>query len=323
MGVKNLCVYHSYKETDNQYSALMKLRHKQVSIPFFAGVFALLLAGCGERSIINPLETSSGTYSVYGALSMDQATNYIRVRDVTVPFLSDSAQRLDATVTFEDLQEPAGTELEGYPVDFSGNYAHIFTLNWQLQPRRAYKLTVERSDGVSVSSTATTPGITEVELSKPPEDDGRVVADCTEPIIFTYKNVKYPEWVLMEVGFEYRQELHWARIIDVAELKYNVGSDEMFVRMSPRNLLFEVFPEPHWIEHGGDPLLGTPLVGCSDLDTNLVRIRYTHFGPEWYLIDEARRGPVNTLESPDIEGGLGFLGAYREGSFIFYIGDTM
>lgn len=310
------------ERTSKLYSALMKVSYRQVAILFLAGAAALLLAGCSERSI-NPLETSSGTYSVYGALSMDQATNYIRVRDVTVPFLSDSAQRLDATVIFEDLQQPAGTELEGYPVDFSGNFAHIFTLNWQLQPRRAYKLSVERSDGLTVTSTATTPGITKVELSKPPDADARVVADCTEPITFTYKNVKDPEWVLMEVGFEYQQELHWARIKDVAELKYKEDSDQMFVRMSPRNLLFEVFPETHWIEHGGDPLLGIPLVRCFQLDTNLVRIRYTHFGPEWVRIDEERRGPLNTLESPDIEGGLGFLGAYRKGSFVFYIGDTM
>jgi hypothetical protein len=299
----------------------MKGADKYIAASFFTCLFVLLIAGCSDRSI-SPLETSSGTYSVYGALSLDRATNYIRVRNVTIPFLSDSARRLDATVTFEDLQQETSTELEGYPVDFSGNFAHIFTLNWQMQPRRAYRLSVERSDGLTVTSTATTPGITEVELSKPPEDDGRVVADCTEPITFTYKNVKEPEWVLMEVGFEYQEELHWARIIDVAELKYKENADQMFVRMSPRNLLFEVFPLPHWIEHGNDPLLGLPLVRCFQLDTNLVRIRYIHFGPEWYQIDEERRGPVGTLESPDIEGGLGFLGAYHKGSFVFYIGDT-
>jgi len=309
------------KRNRQSRTTLRKGLYKKVSPCFFAGAIALLLAGCGDRSI-NPLETSSGTYSIYGTLSLDQSTNYIRVRDVTIPFLSDSAKNLDAIVTFEDLQEETSTELEGYPVEFSGNFAHIFTLNWQLQPRRAYRLSVERSDGVSASSTATTPGITEVELSKEPEDDGRVVADCTEPVTFTYKNVKEPEWVLMEVGFEYQQELHWARIVDVAQLKYKEDSDQMFVRLSPRNLLFEVFPETHWIEHGGDPLLGLPLVRCFQLDTNLVRIRYTHFGPEWIRIDEARRGPVGTLESPDIEGGLGFLGAYRKGSFVFYIGNT-
>lgn len=282
--------------------------------------FVAVLIGCTERNI-SPLETSSGTYSIYGMLSLDDSTHYIRIRDVTIPFLSDSAKRIDASVTIEDLQEGSTQQLHDSLVSFSGNYAHLFIFKKKLQPKSAYKLTVRRSDGTTVTSTATTPDITEVELSKKPEDDGRTVIDCTESVFFTYKNVRKPEWILMEVGFEYEGKIHWARIKDVAQMKYRDNTDEMFVRMSPRNLLFEVFPETHWIPHGNDPLLGIPLVRCFQLDSRLVRIRYIHFGPEWYLIDEERIGPVNTLDSPDITGGLGFFGAYRRDSFEFYIGN--
>lgn len=50
----------------------------------------------------------------------------------------------------------------------------------------------------------------------------------------------------------------------------------------------------------------------------LVRIRYLHFGPEWDSINQ-ECGPLNPLESLDIEGGLGFLGAYRTDSYTYEI----
>lgn len=278
----------------------------------------LLVYGCDERSI-SPLEESSGTYSVYGALSIDQTPNFVRVRDVTVPFLSDSAQTLDATVIFEDLQEGTSTILEDSVVNFGGNYTHNFIVEQQLEPDRSYRLTVERSDGTTVTSTATTPAITEVELSEPPGPDGEVMVGCTIQMTFNYKNVVEPERIRMEVGFQYQGEVHWAEVEKVAQLEHRDDSDVMFVRMSPRNLLVEVFPPPGIDNPALDPRFLSPTVNCGQLDTNRVRIRYDHFGTEWDNIDRSR-GPLNPLESLDVEGGLGFLGAYRSGSFDFYIG---
>lgn len=287
---------------------------------FLGSIILLLLTitqGCEERSI-SPLEESSGTYSVYGALSIDQNTNYIRVRDLTIPFLSDSARSIDAIVTFEDLESGTGTVLEDSVVNFGGNYTHNYILEQQLQPDHRYSLTVERSNGESVTSLATTPAITNVELSETPRPSGDVVLGCTVQMTFSYQNVVEPETIRMEVGFDYQNEIHWAEVGKVAELEYKDGVDEMFVRMSPRNLLVEVFPPPGIDNPALNPRFLSPTVDCDQLDSDLVRIRYDHFGPEWDNINQ-EDGPLNPLESNDIEGGLGFLGAYRSGSFEFYI----
>lgn len=281
-------------------------------------LIAFVVSGCDERSI-SPLEESSGTYSVYGALSIDQTPNYIRIRDLTVPFLSDSARTLDAEVTFEDLQEGTTTTLRDSVVNFGGNYTHNFIVDQQLEPDRSYQLTVERSDGTTVTSMATTPEITEVVLSETPRPNGDVVLGCTVQMTFSYRNVVEPESIRMEVGFQYQGQVHWAEVGKVAQLEHKEGADEMFVRMSPRNLLVEVFPPPGIDNPSINPRFLSPTVNCNQLDTNMVRIRYDHFGPEWDNINR-ERGPINPLESMDVEGGLGFLGAFRSGSFNFFIG---
>lgn len=279
-------------------------------------LIALVISGCDERSI-SPLEESSGTYSVYGALSIDQNRNFIRVRDLTVPFLSDSARNIDAEVTLEDLQEGTSTTLEDSVINFGGNYTHNFIVDQQLEPDRSYQLTVERSDGTTVTSMATTPGITEVELDRPTMPNGRIEVGCTVQITFTYSNVVEPERIRMEVGFQYQGDVHWAEVGKVAQLEHKAGVDEMFVRMSIRNLLVEVFPPPGIDNPALNPRFLSPTVNCNQLGDDEVRIRYDHFGPEWDNINR-ERGPVNPLESVDVEGGLGFLGAYRSGSFSFY-----
>lgn len=281
------------------------------------GLIILFTGACDERSI-SPLEESSGTFSIYGALSLDQSTNYIRVRDLTVPFLSDSARSLDATITLEDLQNGNTATLRDSVVNFGGNFTHNFVVDQQLEPNRSYRLRIEASNGTTVTSTATTPAITEVELSTTPSPGGNILIDCTAQNTFSYRNVVDPESIRMEVGFEYQGQVHWAEVGKVAQLEHRDDSDVMEVRMSPRNLLVEVFPPPGIDNPAINPRFLSPTVDCDQLDSNVVRIRYDHFGPEWDNINRAR-GPLDPLESLDVEGGLGFLGAYRSGSYTFQI----
>lgn len=285
------------------------------------GLLIVFTAACDERSI-SPLEESRGSYSIYGALSLDQSENYIRVRDLTVPFLSDSSKNIDAVVTFEDLGNGTTTTLRDSVVNFGGDYTHNFVVEQQLEPNQSYQVRVEGSNGVSVTSTATTPAITEVELSTTPTPEGEVLINCTSQNVFSYRNVVEPERIRMEVGFEYQGQVHWAEVGKVAQLEHRDDSDVMEVRMSPRNLLVEVFPPPGIDNPALNPRFLSPTVDCDELDSNVVRIRYDHFGPEWDNINPAR-GPLDPLDSPDVEGGLGFLGAYRSGSYTFQIRETL
>lgn len=270
---------------------------------------------CDSR---NPavFENDGGTYSVYGALSVDKNPNFVRIKNLTDPFLSESAKELDAEVIFEDVEIGTATVLEDTMVDFAGNLIHNFIIAQLLIPDNEYKLTVNRSDGIFVESSLKTPAVTEVNLSIGSLSGNLPSAECKEDIIFTYKNVTRPESIKMEVGFEYKGDIHWSEIGRVAKLQFKEGQDVMEVRLSPFNLLFEVFPDDHATAHGTPPRQASPLVLCHQLDSNLVRIRYTHYGPEWEKINPLN-GPLDPIDSPDIigDGGLGFLGAYRKDSF--------
>lgn len=294
----------------------MKIETTKLLVPFILLLSLMWLGGCDERSI-SPLEESTGTYSVYGAVNIANAPNYIRVKDLTVPFLSELAEDLDATVTLEDLDTGTSTELEDTVVVFSGNITHNFIVEQQLETDRSYKLTVEGSDGTTVSSTVTTPAATEVQLSKFPNLDGDIVTSCSDQIRFTYNNVRQPESIRMEVGFLYEGSVQWSEIGKVAQLEYAQNGDKMFIEMSLNNLLVEVFP-PTGIDNPGlNPRFLLPTVRCDELDTREAWFRYKHLGAEWASIDERLQGPLNPLESPVIENGLGFFGTFRPGEFSF------
>ena len=270
---------------------------------------SIQFTGCIERNL-NPFEEGAGFYSVYGSLNMDSDTHYIRINDVQTPVRSDTHKNPDVTVFFENLETGNSLTLRDSIIDFSGFITHNYILEQNLEPRTLYSLIVQNEDGHAVNSSLTTPGVT--ELSIVPNE--KVL--CLQQIEFTFHNVKYPEHVQMEVGFLRGGGIQWSKIGLVDSLRHRDGTDEMFVVMSPRNLLVEVFP-PHPFPGSVNPRSVAPAVRChSDNIGDTVHIRYKHFGPEW---DIFRPGwfPVDPLEWQDVEGGLGFLGAYREGSATF------
>ena len=292
----------------------MKYRYLCLAKSIFLFGLVMILAGCGNREIA-VFENEGGTYSVYGALSADKNPNYIRVKELDTQFLSDSARSIDAEATFEDLQQGTSTVLEDTVVNFSGNYVHNFIVDQPLQPNKTYRFTVNRSDGASVETDVTTPAVTKVDLSISSISADRVEAKCKEKITFSYKNVKKPESIDMEIGIEYNEEDHWTSISD--KLRFIDGKDEVVVEMMPSELLVEIFPA--WIAIVSDPYRSV----CDEPDTRMIRVRYVHYGPEWDRINPDNE-PLDPLDSPDIigEGGLGFLGAYRKGSYEFYMDDS-
>lgn len=296
----------------------MKIKSNHIYLCIIFAVVIIVTTGCEDRTI-HPFEEGTNAYSVYGALEVTNPPNYIRVKDLRVPFLSESAKTLDANVTFENLQEGTSTELRDTVVNFSGNYTHNFIVEQQLEPDNTYKLTIEGSEGETVTSTATTPAITDVELyiGEVPVTEDEEVA-CEQELTFTYKNVSEPEYISMDIGFKHNGRYHWSEIGKVDQLKHANNADEMFLKLSPRQLLVEVFPPSGIDNPGTDPRFLNPTVQCDELDSKEVRVQYKHFGPEWDRIKE-EVGPTDPTESPDVEDGLGFLGAYREGSFTFDI----
>ncbi len=278
----------------------------------FLLVSVLLLGyGCDDRTI-DPLEENFGTFSVYGAISLTESPNYVRVRDVTKPFLTDSAEDFNGTVLFEDLQAGTSTELQDTVIDFGGNFARNFKIEQPIQPQKEYRLTVEGSDGRTVTSTVETPQITNVETLPTPGTDSLF---CETQITFIYENVVEPEDILMEVGFTDNDGVLWWNPINIVDKPEHVpGRDEMRLKISPRQMMVAVFPPPGIDNPSIDPRILFPTVSCNDLQNTVMRFRYTHFSKEWDPI-RYPDGPLDPLSSPMVENGLGVFGAILEGSF--------
>lgn len=267
-------------------------------------MMVLVFSSCSNRSI-DPFEEEQGVFSVYGALKVGESPNYIRVRDLLQPFNSDTTADLDATVTFTDLSTGKSAVLRDTVVNFSGNITHNFILEEELTLDTQYQITVEGTDGRSVSSIATTPRQTIADHS--PDNE---FVFCETKLDFTFDNVEPPEFVQMEIGVEYNGQYRWAPMEVVGEIEYDTASEQMVVEMSPRNLLVEIFTpvipdNPYFNRY-----LLFPTVGCDELDSNTIHIRYTHFGPEWGIGRPQENGPID-IESEVVENGLGFFGAYR------------
>lgn len=281
---------------------------KILKLPLFLVLIlsGVLFSGC-DRSI-NPFEDDQGVYSVYGALEVGKPQNIVRIRDLTEPFYNDSSFDFNATVTFTDLETGESTQLRDSVVTFSGNKSHNFILEEDLELDKQYQITVERPDGVSASSIASTPSLTKANYQ--PESS----IFCETKIRFRFYNVDPPEYVQMEIGAEYQGEIHWSLMDLVGDIEYNSGTDAMEVYMSPRNLLVEIFTPVLPDNPYFDPYLLFPTVTCRQLDTDEIFIRYYHYGKEWSNGKPFEFGQIDT-ESGDVENGLGFFGAYRVDTF--------
>jgi hypothetical protein len=300
---------------------------KIISCLFLLLVFGLMTS-CDDRTI-NPYEDEEGVFSIYGALDVDENRHVVRVRNLLEPFQPSSEFPINATVTFSNLQTGASTVLDDSIVQFSAGKVHNYILHEDLQSDTRYQLTVERSDGILAQTSITTPA--ETEVSYVPDK----IYTCEEPIYFRFDNVKSPEIIRMDVGVLYQGQERWARIRIVGEYKYDPRLDMIILFMRPRNLLVEIFP-PDILNPYANLYNIRPRVSCNQLDREFFMFRYYHFGPEWSVGQSIEYGPdksgdveYNTItvpfrnplpidvESGDIVNGLGFLGAYRTGTFSF------
>lgn len=287
----------------------MTKKTAHISIHFFVYTALLMLfVSCGERKI-SPYETERGIYSVYGALNMNDSLHYIRVRDLRVPLASDTAINIDADVKFEDLQSGTRKILQDSIVEFSANITHNFALKENLVERRPYRITVTRSDGNSVSSVATTPGITSASVT-PSENLG-----CYQPMVIRFDNVLPSEQIRFEVRIQGLDEIRWLELTRICPLKRIQGENTLILEVIPLDLIGAVFPRPGTNEVSCN--FGIADIECDDLDSEIIRFDYLHLGPEWQNVYPIY--PVDPEDISDINNGLGFFGAYRDGSFNFTV----
>lgn len=251
-----------------------------------------------EDPTIDALEDEQGIYSAYGALNLDENPNYIRVKDLRTALGADSSD-LNATVEFETLETGATTILRDTVVNFDGISTNNFILNKDLEPRKSYQLTVTRPDGFSVSSVATTPGVT-VHSITPNQS-----VDCFSEIQIIFENVLPSEQIRLEVTIASYE----VRTFDITPFcTFEREGNTASLSLTTRDLLGILFPDQ------GVNLItcrGTASeITCEDLESPKINIRYLHLGPEWQKVYPLY--PNDPEDIMDVENGLGFFGGYRD-----------
>lgn len=278
-----------------------------------AYLYSLLLifvfTGCRETNI-NPYETDTGIYSVYGAINLEETEHVLRVRDLNTFHQDSNSIHIDADVTFYDLENGTSQSLRDSVVQFPANYTHNYILDKKFEPRQPYRITVERSDGLSVSSEFTTPGVPEAYIF--PFAEG---LSCFTTVLITFRNLPPDEQIRWEIGFQYNGQIYWRELTNQCPQNYYPERNELVVSMDTRGLLNTVFPPPS--SNGLCRFGSSPEVSCSDLNSNEVQIRFLQLGPEWDLIFPVR--PSDPVDVGSIQNGLGFLGAYHRGSLEYTV----
>lgn len=242
---------------------------------------------------------------------MSETKHVIRVRDLNVFHQDSSSINLDAEVTFYDLENGTSQSLRDSTVQFPANYTHNFILKKEFVPRKPYRVTVERSDGLSVSSDFTTPGVTEAHVF-PFFNEG---LSCFRTVEVTFGNLLPNEQIRWEIGFRYNEETYWKELTNKCPQTYDHDRNQLIISMDTRGFLNTIFPKP--MDNGLCRFGTDPEVSCRDLDSDEVQIRYLHLGPEWNLIFPVR--PSDPVDVGSIQNSLGFLGAYRRGTLSYTV----
>lgn len=181
-----------------------------------------------------------GVYSIYGAMDLHETKHVIRMRDLRT-FRDSSSIKLDATVSFSDLTNNTTQVLQDSVVQFPANYTHNFILNKEFTPSSPYRVDVERSDGVGVSSMFTTPGITETEVVSKNDE-----IECYTEIKMVFKNIKPDEQVRVEFGIMYQEKMHWIEFTGVCITEYFEDRHELVITAKSYLLLDLIWPKPEW-----------------------------------------------------------------------------
>lgn len=258
---------------------MFKFINRYLLIISFIGI--IFFPACDNS--IEPFDDTSGIFSIYGVLDINQDVNYIRVNDINTPIVEDSTHQLDAEVTLENLHTGQQEVLQDTLVKFEDSFVTNYKAEMDIEPATEYEINVDRSDGATTRSTITTPVETEasVNVSEP---------DCATPIELSISPVDDSFEIRPFVGFEYQNEMHWY-VPMTNDLM--ISGDTLGITFTPQSALDGIFRP----EFTGDR------VYCHQLDTDEYHIRYQRFGPEWH---------DDSADSIAIEDGSGRFGGFIE-----------
>ncbi len=278
----------------------MKL-NKSVLV-FLSLVFLFFNSGC--ENALQPLDRDNGVYSIYGILDLKKEENFVRVKDLNRTLLEDTAGTIDATVVIEDLQTGNSDVMQDSIVTFDGVKTHNFYTGMEILPDTRYRVSVERSDGRTVTAEAITPSIANTDVDP-------VMETCKTPIYVTFNPVEDRNDLGLSAGFNFKGKLHWV------SLREDIATGPGDIDKSEKTEIFSFTPKSILDLFTGNTGLfssGAEELWCHQLDNDQFYIRYTHYGPDFF--------DNTTSDSLQIPGGTGRFGALYNDTLNFKIDTT-
>lgn len=160
----------------------------------FLSVSSCFIYSCDDT--LEPVDYDTGIYSIYGALDLNKTTNIVRVRDLNVPFTSETTQQIDAQVLFENIDSGMQQLLDYELLSESDVFHHNFKVTEPIDPNTNYRITVTRSDGEQVTVNTLTP-------TKPDPVAQPVNSQCYTPVEITFDPV-YESTIELYIEFQPR-----------------------------------------------------------------------------------------------------------------------
>jgi hypothetical protein len=246
-------------------------------------IFALSLIVWACDNSLEPLDMDAGVYSIFGTLDLNKETNYIRVRDLNVPFTAEATRELNAVVTLENPGSGTVDVLESERLEHEGVYHHNFVVNGAIQPDTEYILTVERPDGVTITLSEITPTMPEPVINS-------FNTDCYTPIEVEFSPTNGGTIVYR---IRFRFELFGTYFSAPRALRSN-GNNQ-------GKLSFTFTPIKKIPQLAGNPP-PPPNTRCHHMATDNLTVFYSHYGPGLY--EKIENDPFDIMRSTERFGGF-------------------
>lgn len=234
---------------------------------YLAITFCLLCTGCDNS--IQPLDRENGVYSIYGALDLREDVNFVRIKNLNRTLQEDTSGTIDATVVIEDLKTGNSDVMQDSIVAFEGIKTHNFYTGMNILPDTRYRVSVERSDGRTVSAEAETPSIVQADVEP-------VMEDCLTPIHVTFTPVEQRNNLRLNIGFNYEGNVQWV------PFRENLGAGPGDIDHGGNSETYSFIPKIILDSFSGASNFfdsGATEIWCHQLDDDRFYVRYTHYGP--------------------------------------------
>lgn len=163
-------------------------------------IIVLFITGCD--SSMQPLDKENGIVGVYGMLDLNQAQNFIRIRDLNAPFTEEATRELNFDVTLQNLNTDFLEKLEPKRINFAGVYQYNFEVNQPINPDQSYKLEVLQPDGSVFTKTILSPTYP-MPVSEP------INQDCYTPIKVGFEPLNGSS-IGYRIGFMLSSDTTWS-----------------------------------------------------------------------------------------------------------------